>query len=72
MEDTLYVELAPQDIVRIIRIFEACEYLALVSTIDKDRAIVRLRGTADTMPDVQEIVAHLPFPSRVIPASELQ
>lgn len=63
---TMYVEIEPAKIVDINRIFEGYEYLALVSTVDRQRAVVKLRGTPDTMPEVEKVVKHLPFPAKIL------
>lgn len=65
-DSILYVELEPSKIIDINRIFEGYEYLALVTTVDRQRAVVKLRGTPDTMRDVREVVMHLPFSAKIL------
>lgn len=62
----VYLQVEPSLITDVNRIFEACEYLALVSTVDRAQGILKLRATPDTMPEVQEIVEHLPMFVRVL------
>ncbi len=56
----LYLQVGPSLITDVNRIFEGYEYLALVSTVDRAKGILKLRATPDTMPEVKEIVEHLP------------
>lgn len=74
MQDSiLYIKIHKSNVTDITRIFEGYEYLALVSTVsigtsgdDTDMAIVKLRGTPDTIPDVRAVVQHLPFPCIIL------
>jgi len=65
-DSILYVQVEPAQITDINRIFEGYEHIALVSTVDNKKGIVKLRGTPDTMPDMQEIVKNLPFFAKVL------
>jgi len=60
------LQVEPVFITDINRIFEGYEHLALVSTIDRVEGILQLRATPDTMPEVLEIVAHLPVTAKVL------
>ena len=59
-DSILYLQVEPALITDVNRIFEGYEYLALVSTVDRAKGILKLRGTPDTMPEVLEIVNNLP------------
>lgn len=65
-DSVLYVQVEPVLITDLNRIFEGYEYVALVSTVDNKKGIVKLRGTPDTMFEIREIVANLPFPAKVL------
>ena len=43
------------------KIFEAYEYLGVVSTLNRSDGIVIIRGTADTYTEIMEILPNLPF-----------
>lgn len=43
------------------KIFEAYEYLGVVSTLNRSEGIVVIRGTADTYTEIIEILHNLPF-----------
>ncbi|NLT21405.1 MAG: DUF4911 domain-containing protein [Syntrophomonadaceae bacterium] len=43
------------------KIFEAYEYLGVVSTLNRSEGIVVIRGTVDTYTDIIEILPNLPF-----------
>jgi len=62
----MYLQLEPRYITDLNRIFEGYEYLALVSTVDNKKAVVKLRGTPDTRPEIEKVVAHLPFPAKIL------
>jgi len=66
-DSILYLQVEPVFITDINRIFEGYEHLALVSTVDRVKGIIKLRATPDTMPEVQEIIDHLPVFAKVLP-----
>jgi len=43
------------------RIIEACSHLGVVSTLDRRQGMVIIRGTPDTIPDIEELLPELPF-----------
>jgi hypothetical protein len=65
-DSILYLQLEPKFITDLNRIFEGYEYLAMVTTVDNKKAIVKLIGTPDTRPEVEKVVAHLPFPAKIL------
>lgn len=65
-DSILYLQVEPSLITDVNRIFEGHEYLALVSTVDRAKGILKLRGTPDTMTEVQEIVKNLPISVRIL------
>lgn len=57
---------APEDIDMLTKIIEAYEHLGIVSTLDRHRGIVIIRGTEDTAAELEIILANLPFPFTMI------
>lgn len=55
-----------ENINMLTRIIEACGHVGIVSTLDRKAGIVIIRGTEDTLPDLGEILAHLPFPISIL------
>ena len=66
----IYLQVAPESINDLNRIFEGYEHIAMVSTMDKVQGIVRLLGTPDTEPIMELIFQHLPFPAKKLPDYE--
>ncbi len=65
-DSVLYIEVEPRQIIDVNRIFEGYEYLALVTTVDPKKGVLKLRGTPDTMLDVEQVVLHLPFKAKIL------
>ena len=55
------LQLNPQDIAMLDKIFEAYNNLALVSTIDRKKGLVKINATPQTVGDVREILNNLPI-----------
>ncbi|MGI5879417.1 MAG: DUF4911 domain-containing protein [Syntrophomonadaceae bacterium] len=55
------LKVSPRDIDMLTKIFEAYEYLGVVSTLNRSEGIVVIRGTADTYTEIIEILPNLPF-----------
>lgn len=65
-EGIVYIKVAPAQITDVNRIFEGYEYYALVSTVDRERGILKLRGTPDTLKDIYNVVENFPFPVQIL------
>lgn len=57
----IYVQISPSDIDLLTKFIEAYENLGIVSTVDRNLGKVIIRGTADTRPELMEILNNLPF-----------
>lgn len=57
----VYAKVDPSLIADVNRIMEGYEYLALVTTVDKAKGIIMLRGTPDTYDEIIEILENMPF-----------
>jgi hypothetical protein len=44
------------------KLIEAYDHLGIVSTLDQSEGLVVIRSTEDSLPELKEILAHLPFP----------
>ncbi len=62
----IYARVEVKDIDMLTKIIEAHEHLGIVSTISQREGTVIIRGTADTRPELMEILATLPFPVKII------
>lgn len=62
----LFCQLAPANIDRLNRIFEGYDGLGIVSTLDRQKGLVVVRVTPDTMREACQILEHLPFPVQVL------
>lgn len=67
-ESIIYVQVTPEHISQLTWIMEACEFLALVTTVKQ--GVVMLQGTPDTCPEVKELVEHLPFEAKILNKEE--
>lgn len=61
MISSIYLRLEPRNIDMLTRIIEACSHLGVVSTLDRQNGLVIIRGTADTIPEIENILPNLPF-----------
>lgn len=57
----IYIKINPQNIDILTKFIEAYDNLGIVSTIDRSSGLVVIRGTADTYPELMDILNHLPF-----------
>jgi len=62
----IIAQVNPADIDMLTRLIEAFDHLGIVSTLDRQQGLVVIRGTADTLPDLLEILANLPFPLTIV------
>lgn len=65
MKDQLYAIVKPEKIDILTKLIEAYDHLAVVSTLDRSRGLVIMRATEDSCRELEEILAHLPFPIEV-------
>ncbi len=66
IRDEIYARVAVKDIDLLTKIIEAYEHLGIVSTISQKEGTVVIRGTADTRPELIDILNTLPFPVEII------
>ncbi|NLB51315.1 MAG: DUF4911 domain-containing protein [Syntrophomonadaceae bacterium] len=64
MNSEIKAEVAPQYIDFLTKIIEAYENLGIVSTISRNGLVI-IRGTADTIPELEMILKNLPFPLEI-------
>lgn len=57
----IYVKVSPANIDLLTKLIEGYDNLGIVSTIDRTKGIVIIRGTVDTYPELDEVLKHLPF-----------
>lgn len=62
----IYAKVAAQDIDMLTKLLEAFDNLGVVSTVDRSQGLVVVRVTPDTYPEVEQILAHLPFPIEIV------
>lgn len=60
MKEIITLEINPQDIAFLNKIFEAYDDLGLVSTIDPQKGIVKITATSSTYDDVMDILLNFP------------
>ena len=61
MRDQIYARLLPGKIDMLTKLIEAYDHLGIVSTLDQSEGLVVILSTEDSLPELQEILAHLPF-----------
>lgn len=57
----IYIQVEPRYVNYVNRIMEGYEYLGVVSTLDRNKGLLIIRTTPDTISEVREILAHLPI-----------
>lgn len=62
----IYGRVNPVNIDMLSKIIEAYEHLGIVSTLDRKQGLVVVRCTADTRPDMLDILQTLPFPISIL------
>lgn len=62
MDASIYLRVQPQDVNFVNRIFEGCEYLGVVTTLEPKGGLLVIRATPDTRLEALDILAHLPVP----------
>lgn len=66
MKDQLYAIVTPDKIDILTKFIEAYDHIAVVSTLDRTQGLVIMRATADSFPELEDILANLPFPIEVL------
>ncbi len=66
IKNDIYARVAVKDIDLLTKIIEAYDHLGIVSTLSQREGTVIIRGTADTRPELIQILATLPFPVEII------
>ncbi|MGE5390700.1 MAG: DUF4911 domain-containing protein [Deltaproteobacteria bacterium] len=64
MDSVIYLQLEPRNIDMLTRIIEACSHLGVVSTLDRREGLVIIRGTPDTISEIDSLLPELPFKVR--------
>jgi|LFRM01.1.fsa_nt_gb hypothetical protein len=67
MKSEIIAQVNPENIDFLTRIIEAYDYLGIVSTLDRQKGLVIIRGTEDTCPELEIILKNLPFPIQIKP-----
>jgi len=62
----LFIQIETEKIDMLTRIIEAHGHLGVVSTLDRTRGLVIIRGTSDTIPEIEAVLSFLPFPFKVL------
>lgn len=65
-KETILLQIEPKYIHFLNRIMEGYEYLGVVTTLNRQEGIVKIRVTPDTRVDVEEILSHLAVPIRYL------
>ncbi len=66
MNADLYIQVEPRNINYLNRIMEGYEYLGMVTTLDRQTGILRIRCTSDTRLETQELLSTLKIPLRFL------
>lgn len=61
MSYTIDIKLALKDIALLSKIFEAYNGLAVITTVDSKKGIIRVNATPQTVSDVREILNNMPM-----------
>lgn len=61
MDSIIYLQMEPRCIDMLTRVIEACSHLGVVSTLDPRKGLVLIRGTPDTIPEIENLLPELPF-----------
>lgn len=60
------IKINPADIDFLTRVIEGCDYLGIVSTVDRQAGEVVVRATPDTREEVLEILENFPRPIELV------
>lgn len=66
MQSDIYCQVAPEKIDMLTKLIEAYDHLGIVSTLDRDKGMVIVRGTENTFPEMKKILSTMPFPVEII------
>ncbi len=61
MESIIYLRVEPRHIDMLTRRNEACSHLGVVSTLDRRAGLIIIRGTPDTIPEIESLLPEMPF-----------
>ncbi len=61
MKDQIFARLQPEKIDMLTKLIEAYDHIGIVSTLDQSQGLVVIRSTSDCLPELEDILAHLPF-----------
>lgn len=61
MNPKIFLRLEPRNIDKLTRIIEACSHLGVVSTLDRREGLVVVRGTPETIPELEMLLSQMPF-----------
>lgn len=61
MKTDIEGKVAPENIDMLTKIIEAYDHLGIVSTLDNKEGRIIIRGTADTLRELEMILAFMPF-----------
>ena len=70
MSDMIFLNIEPRYIDLLTRIIEAYDHLGIVSTLDRRKGLVVIRGTEDTCQELHAILPTLPFKVNLLPDQE--
>lgn len=71
MSDRIFLNVEPRRIDLLTRIIEAYDHLGIVSTLDRQKGLVVLRGTEDTCRELLAILPTLPFKVNLVTDQEI-
>jgi hypothetical protein len=66
IKNEIYAVVAPDKIDMLGKLIESFDNLGILSTLDPIKGLVVIRVTTDTCPEVEKILAHLPFPIAIV------
>lgn len=66
MQNDVYCRVLPEKIDMLTKIFEGYSHLGIVSTLERSTGLVVIRGTKDTCPEIEKILATLPFKVEIV------
>lgn len=65
IKNEIYATVSTDKIDLLSKLLESFDNLGIVSTVDASRGLVVIRVTPDTCPEVEEVLANLPFPVKI-------
>ncbi|MEN6460233.1 MAG: DUF4911 domain-containing protein [Syntrophomonas sp.] len=71
IKNEIYAVVAPDKINMLGKLIESFDNLGILSTLDPIKGRVVIRVTPDTCPEVEKVLAHLPFPITIVEKESL-